>query len=258
MVPKREDAKGLIGSIIVHLVIGVVLFFWRLDFTLTEPEFIEVSWGSVANVPAAMPARVSPSGTDGGAAPATLLKKGATLDLPERQFRADDELIHVPIGKKLEVDERPAATRAAVAENPKGMKDRAAGVGLGAKERSATPGRGESVGELATPMQAGHTGSDVGASVSVSMQWSDGGTRKKISGALPVYPEGVNVEAQIKIELTVLPDGSVKSLKPAQKGNTRLEEAAMKEVRFWKFEQLRKSSPQRDQTGVVTFNFQLR
>jgi TonB family protein len=90
------------------------------------------------------------------------------------------------------------------------------------------------------------------------MQWSDGGTRRKISGALPEYPRGANVEARITLGAVVLPDGTIKSLKPLQKGNTRLEEAAMKEVRLWRFEPLKSSVPQREQACSIAFNFRLR
>jgi hypothetical protein len=257
MALRREDTRGWIGSLILHVIIGAAFFFWNLDVTVSEPEFIEVSWGSVANISTSTPARPLLAGTEGRAA-APLLKQSRAMDLPERTFNTDRDVIQVPAGKKLEVDDRPVASRVAAVENSRGGKDQVGGIGSGAKEKFTTPGKGESTGDLADPLATGTAGTDVGKSVSVSMQWNDGGTRKKISGALPAYPDGVNVEAQIKIELTVVPDGTVKSLRPVQKANTRLEEAAMKEVRLWKFEPLRKSSPQRDQTGMVTFNFQLR
>jgi outer membrane biosynthesis protein TonB len=68
----------------------------------------------------------------------------------------------------------------------------------------------------------------------------------------------VNVEAQIKIQTVVLPDGSVKAVQPLQKGNTKLEEVAMKELRFWRFEPLRRPQPQIEQTCIVTFLFRLK
>lgn len=257
MALRREDTRGWIGSIIFHVIIGSVFFFWKLDVSESEPEFIEVSWGSVSNISTSTPARPALAGSEGKVS-TRLLKQSRAMDLPERRFNTDNEVLRVPVGKKLEVDDRPLASRVAAAENSKGEKDKVGGIGIGTKEKFTTPGRGASTGDIADPMAMGTAGTDVGKSVSVSMQWNDGGTRKKISGGLPVYPDGVNVEAQIKIEVTVVPDGSVKNLKPVQKANTRLEEAAMKEVRLWKFEPLRKSSPQRDQTGLVTFNFQLR
>lgn len=101
-------------------------------------------------------------------------------------------------------------------------------------------------------------GSGSGEGYGFSMSWLRGGTRRKLSGALPKYPPGVNVEAQISILAVVAPDGSIKSVQPAQKANTRLEDAAMKELRYWKFEPLRSSAPQVDQTCIVTFNFKLK
>lgn len=101
-------------------------------------------------------------------------------------------------------------------------------------------------------------GSGSGDSFGYSMNWLKGGTRKKLSGALPKYPRGTNVEAQISILAVVTPDGSIKSVQPAQKANTELENAAMRELRYWKFEPLRRSAPQADQSCVVTFLFRLK
>ncbi|HEY6951395.1 MAG TPA: energy transducer TonB, partial [Bacteroidota bacterium] len=101
-------------------------------------------------------------------------------------------------------------------------------------------------------------GSGLGGSFGYSMNWLQGGTRRKLSGALPKYPRGVNVEAQISILAVVSPDGSIKSVQPAQKANTQLENAAMKELRYWKFEPLRASTPQVDQSCLVTFVFKLK
>jgi hypothetical protein len=253
---RRDDTRGLIGSILFHLLIGVLLFFWRVNVSVSEPEFVEVTWGTISSVPSSSAAKPSLAGSEGTTvSPARTLRQA---DLPERRANLDEDVISVPAGRKLDVDEKSLATRNRLVENSKGQKDRSLGVGLGQKEKFTSPGIGESAGDVANPNTSGTVGTDVGKSVSVSMTWSDGGTRSKISGDLPSYPEGVNVEAQIKIETVVMPDGTVKSLKPAQKGNTRLEETAMNAVRLWKFEPLRISAPQLDQTCIVTFNFYLR
>ncbi|MGA9116895.1 MAG: TonB family protein, partial [Bacteroidota bacterium] len=98
----------------------------------------------------------------------------------------------------------------------------------------------------------------VGEGVSASLFWADGGTRRKVSGDLPEYPAGVQVETQILLEAGVLPDGTVGRVRPLQKGNARLEEAALRAVRLWRFEPLRRSAPQREQVCTITFNFLLR
>lgn len=72
-------------------------------------------------------------------------------------------------------------------------------------------------------------------------------------GDLPKYPPEVNVEASISILAVVAPDGSIKTVQPWLKGNTRLENAAMKELTYWKFESLSSSAPQLDRSCVVTF-----
>lgn len=88
-----------------------------------------------------------------------------------------------------------------------------------------------------------------------SMRWLQGLTRSKISGELPNYPSGINVSAQVKILATVLPDGTVKSVQPVQKANRLLEDAAMKSVRNWKFERLKSTLAQVEQSCIVTFYF---
>lgn len=109
----------------------------------------------------------------------------------------------------------------------------------------------------------GNDGSDFygdgeGGGIGYSMKWLRGGTRKKVSGDLPKYPAGVKVEAEIRLFVIVSPEGSVVALHPAQKADTRLEEAALKEVRFWRFEKLKPSQPHVDQTCEIAFLFTLK
>jgi hypothetical protein len=91
-----------------------------------------------------------------------------------------------------------------------------------------------------------------------SMRWLHGMTRRKISGELPKYPSGTNVSAQVKILTIVLPNGTVKSVQPIQKASPLLEDAALKSVRYWKFEPLGSSLSQVEQSCVITFYFKLK
>ncbi len=99
--------------------------------------------------------------------------------------------------------------------------------------------------------------SESGDGVGFSVRWSQGRPRRKVSGSLPTYPAGVNVESSIVLLATVEPEGSIRSVQPARKGERRLEEAAMKEVAFWRFEPLPNSVPQLTQTCQITFLFRL-
>ena len=93
---------------------------------------------------------------------------------------------------------------------------------------------------------------------SFSMRWLHGMTRRKISGELPKYPHGATVSAQVRILTIVLPNGTVSSVQPEQKANRLLEDAAMKAIRFWKFEPLSSTLPQVEQSCVITFFFKLK
>jgi len=109
----------------------------------------------------------------------------------------------------------------------------------------------------------GHGGTDFygngeGGGIGYSMKWLQGGMRRRISGELPKYPSGSKVEAEIRLFAVVMPDGRIEALNPAQKADSRLEEAALKEVRYWRFEPLKASQPQVDQTCEITFLFTLK
>jgi hypothetical protein len=101
-------------------------------------------------------------------------------------------------------------------------------------------------------------GNGEGGGIGYSMKWLAGGTRRKVAGALPKYPEGTRVEAEIRLFAVVAPSGAIEALHPAQKADSRLEDAALKEVRYWRFEPLKSTQPQVDQTCEITFLFTLK
>ena len=90
------------------------------------------------------------------------------------------------------------------------------------------------------------------------MKWLAGGTRRRVAGELPKYPAGATVEAEIRLFAVVHPTGDIRALHPAEKADSRLEDAASKEVRYWRFEPLKSSKPQVDQTCEITFLFTLK
>jgi protein TonB len=84
------------------------------------------------------------------------------------------------------------------------------------------------------------------------------GKRKIYSYILPAYPDGVNKEADIKLRFTILPDGTVGSIFPIAKADSRLERAAINSLRQWRFEPLSPKQPQVEQTAIITFPYRLR
>ncbi len=89
------------------------------------------------------------------------------------------------------------------------------------------------------------------------IDWGGKGTRKIYSFILPQYPEGVKKEVNIKLQFTILPDGTVGTIIPKMKADTRLENAAINSLRQWRFESLNPSQRQVEQTAVIVFPYRL-
>ena len=259
----RETRVGWIASAALHALLLLLLLVLAVPRVTQEPEFLQVQWGSIA---AAAPARSAEEGRREAlvaptpASPSRV--KGAPqpsqpVVLPRRtQTDLSPDAIPVPRAEKL----NPAEGTVAPPEPKPSLKtgeresipSRAEGEkGTGAAARGTlpdgSPGEGASL-----------TGGSIGAGAPYTIEWTQGGTRKLQSGELPAYPPGVAVQAQVKLLTTVRPDGSVSAVQPYQKADRRLEEAAIKQVRLWRFDPLRADQPQVDQTCVITFLFRLR
>jgi len=262
----RETAFGWTGSIVFHIAAGVMLFFVRPSQPETQQqEFVEFSFGGgVASSFGPMPkGDALPEGT----APPPLgqtgvVATGVGVDLPTAQNTLpSDEVVNARPTKKLEANENPEV----IPGERKGMADvqreapASSAIGFpGGKEEAAEKPGIPTGSEVAPPFNAGGAGSSIGENISYNVQWAGGRIRKLISGDLPKYPAGVNVEAQIKLRVVVQPRGTVKSIQPLQKGNTRLENAAIKEVRSWRFQSLQSAQPALDQVCTIIFNFKVK
>ena len=89
------------------------------------------------------------------------------------------------------------------------------------------------------------------------IDWGGKGTRKIYSFVLPQYPDGVKKEVNIKLQFTILPDGTVGTIIPKIKADTRLENAAINSLRQWRFEALSNRQKQVEQTAVIIFPYRL-
>ena len=99
--------------------------------------------------------------------------------------------------------------------------------------------------------------SNVEGNFGFDIDWGGKGTRKIYSFILPQYPEGVRKEVNIKLQFTILPDGTVGTIIPKMKADTRLENAAINSLRQWRFESLSTNQRQVEQTAVIVFPYRL-
>ncbi|HSW53797.1 MAG TPA: energy transducer TonB [Ignavibacteriaceae bacterium] len=99
--------------------------------------------------------------------------------------------------------------------------------------------------------------SSVEGNFGFDIDWGGKGTRKIYSFILPQYPDGVKKEVNIKLQFTILPDGTVGTIIPKMKADTRLENAAINSLRQWRFEALSSNQRQAEQTAVIVFPYRL-
>ncbi|PIP77986.1 MAG: hypothetical protein COW85_06095 [Ignavibacteria bacterium CG22_combo_CG10-13_8_21_14_all_37_15] len=99
-----------------------------------------------------------------------------------------------------------------------------------------------------------------GAGTGVSgfdIEWGGNGKRKIYSYTLPAYPEGVNKEIDIRLRFSILPDGTVGTIFPLTKADTKLENAAINSLRQWRFEPLPLQQKKTEQFAIIVFPYRL-
>jgi protein TonB len=85
------------------------------------------------------------------------------------------------------------------------------------------------------------------------IEWGGGGNRGVMNKVVPNYPPGAQ-PSQIRLKFWVSPEGRVTKIVPLQKGDPRLERAAMDALWRWTFTPLKENIVME---GVIPFTFKL-
>ncbi|MCK9410029.1 MAG: hypothetical protein WCX28_03540 [Bacteriovoracaceae bacterium] len=255
---KRELQTGWIASILLHISVAVMLLFSTFKQYIPEPQFVEMTWGDITSLNAPIPDIPSQQN-----AVREEFQQADEADnsiaLPSRNYlELPDEVISIKQNKKTISAEAPSTTGRSGKISAEERQVSVISSGLGTKENVVGKSSGTSNTQLAMPFGAGERGGGLGNNVGYVFEWAGGGNRKLLSGDVPAYPPGVNVSAQIKLKVRVSPNGSIRSIAPTQKGDTRLENTAINKVKLWKFEPLSASQTQAEQECFITFNFTLK
>ncbi|KAB2922841.1 MAG: hypothetical protein F9K22_10645 [Bacteroidetes bacterium] len=253
----RAYRSGWAASLLLHAAAAVILFFVTVRQYLPEPNFVEMTWGAVSatgqqlySLPASEPATQQSTETAGAT--------DESINLPQRRFiDIPDDVLSVRDRKRSLSADVPVSSGRPGKIAAEERRTSSVSTGFGTRENALGASASRSNNTVAAPFGAEGGGGGTGNSVGYSLQWTSGGNRALLSGDVPAYPPGVNVSAQIKLRVIVLPNGSVKAAAPAQKGETRLENAAIAKVKLWKFEPLLAAQPQLEQICTITFNFTL-
>lgn len=254
---EREFRNGWIISVLFHSAVGVMLLFLTVRQYIPEPHFVEMTWGMVSSVKAPIPDVPSKEQSTASSRQKEQVTNNS-VELPSRKYLdLPDEVISLRARKKNITADNPVANPRAGKTTARERRTNIASSGAGTNDIIAGKSSSTTNAQVATPFGSSSDKGGVGNSPGLNIQWSGGGIRDLLVGDMPVYPPGVNVQAQIKLKVIVRPDGSVRSAQPAQKGDTRLENAAINKVKLWQFEPLVTSQQQVDQVCDITFNFKL-
>ncbi|MFA6456857.1 MAG: TonB family protein [Bacteroidota bacterium] len=254
----REIQTGWIASILFHIAIALMLYFSTFRQYIPEPQFIEMTWGDIASLHAPIP-DIPSQQTAAKEEIQQADQTDNTVQLPSRNYlELPDEVISMKQNKKMISADAPTNAGRSGKISAEEHQVNIVSSGVGTRENVAGKSSSTSTIQAATPFGAGTEAGGLGNNVAYAVQWAGGGNRKLLSGEVPTYPSGVNISAQIKLKVRVEPDGTVRSVAPAQKGDTRLENAAISKVKLWKFEPLLSSQIQMEQECSITFNFTLK
>lgn len=229
--PSKNKQISYSVSLLFHILVVILLLFINLSFDYSPSEYVELSFG--------VSTEMGSSGAQGNK-----IEKIDEVAKPEvksqTEFKSKEvKEVELPLAKNTE-DENvvvPADKEKEIAEESSEETTELNNSNI------TTSGQGnESLGD-------GSFGFDI--------DWGGKGTRKIYSFVLPNYPDGVKKEVNIKLQFTILPDGTVGTIIPKIKADAKLENAAINSLRQWRFEALSSNQKQGEQTAIIVFPYRL-
>ena len=266
----QTSRNAAIASTAIHALLLILFVLVRVGNETKPVEWIEVAFAgeqasgtpsaSVASVmqvrrsepPAKLPPQSSPPPSRPAKATETV-----KVELPQRRM-LEQEPPELPLrsGEKLSPDQKAAVAVVPAAEQDENhpAADRPAAPKSASDEPATIDGGGNIEPGHATPAVNQNLGKGAPAPFQIE---GEAANRIVLHRVVPAFPEGVHQEAAVRIRFTVLPDGSVGSAVLQQKGEPRLEKAALDAFRQWRFNPLPPSAGDRLEQGVITFRFLL-
>ena len=231
MSSKKSSGISYTISLIVHVIVILLFLLINLSFDYTPSEYVELSFG--------ISDKSGSSGAKGNKI--SIIKEIPKPSEKEESKEKNPKVKEVDLPAAINTEDENVITPA---NNDKEV----------AKEKTELST--ETVTTSKTTVEDGNN-SEVEGKFGFDIDWGGKGTRKIYSFILPQYPEGVRKEANIKLQFTILPDGTVGTIIPKMKADTRLENAAINSLRQWRFEALSSNQKQVEQTAVIVFPYRL-
>lgn len=215
---KKTEYKSTFISLVIHGIALLLLLAFKITPEEDLTEYVTIGFGTVAK-----------SNSTGAA------EKVEPVKVEEKK---KDEVV-VPKTKNIDIENKVIATKVEEkkVEEKKVEQKKIEKVETKVEEDDINDGTGNFGFEL-----------DFGGK----------GKRKIYSYNIPEYPPSVSKEIDVKLQFSIMPDGSVGRIIPIKKADTELESAAMNSLRQWRFEPLPEGSKKAPQSVSITFPFRLR
>lgn len=219
-------------SLLIHFLFLILFFFIKFTIEYPPRDYIELGFGNVG------------SSISSGA-------EGTQLQNLEQIAKEETTNETTDTRDKVENVELPV-TKNTTDNNVVSASDNAKDKTVNTKTESKQTDKESNV---TTPGRGNKTSGD--GSLGYEIDWGGKGIRKIYSYIIPAYPEGVQKEIDIRLRFTILPDGTVGTIFPITKADTRLENAAIAALRQWRFEALSRTSQQVEQSAIIVFPYRL-
>ena len=234
----RSDWIGLGSSVLLHLALAVLFALW----TAREPRpaqlgYVEVEFGNFAP---GQPVEATEE-VEKTTAPE------AREEAPEPEAQPD-ETSEEPESEPVELPEEEQSDETVPPTEEKTT----------VPEAEAQPETEQQSDQQAPSTEPGDETGDpgTGAQEEAAAPYDiEGLDRDPQRAPLPRYAEKVN--ARIRVQITVNPEGRIVRRIPLRKANPQLEAAVMSALQQWRFNALPPGAPQQNQTGTITFTFRL-
>lgn len=234
----RSDWIGLAASLLLHG--GLAILFTFLTASTAPPArlgYVEVEFGEFS---AGQPVEATEQ-VDETTAPESQEEQPEPETEPEEPAEEPEtEPVELPEEEQTEETVPPTEEDPTVAE-AEAQPD----TSQQAQQQEPSEEPGDETGDPGT-------GTQEEASAPYNIEGLD---RDPQRAPLPDYTEKVN--ARIRVQITVNPEGRIIRRFPLQKGNPQLESAVMDALQRWRFNALPPGAPQENQTGTITFTFRL-
>ncbi len=231
MSSKKTSGISYTISFALHAIAIVIFLLINLSFDYIPSEYVELSFG--------ISDQTGSSGAQGNKI--NIIKETPKASEKEQSKEKNPEVKEVDLPVAINTEDenviKPANNEKEVAEERAELNTET----IVSNSKSKEEGNNTEV--------EGNFGFDI--------DWGGKGTRKIYSFILPQYPDGVKKEVNIKLQFTILPDGTVGTIIPKIKADTKLENAAINSLRQWRFEALSSNQKQMEQSAVIVFPYRL-